>query len=660
MSSNRGEPDPSPAAQSGGLGRKLLIFASVILIGGALYFEAVRNREPEPDPEAFAAPQRFAMAESETDAADVELLDAMIRSEELIAQLEVAVGELAFSVANLEFPDQRTRDLFWPLGIEIVDLAPEPARGVALASFEPIREGGWPLANPQPGVSAPEVRLWRPLLDHVAFFDSAKFKVKKGHFLEGAEGDPQIFETTVLFTGLARMRAGAWSWLRVWQTVHWRLLDGADPEEMASWRIVLWRVDDVSRSEAPSLLFRDVLPDAIPTPAEYRRARDSIHDRLVGQRLLAKRSGDQFDKPHPHFNDIANDRHPGISVVDIDADGFDDLYVMARWGRNQFFRNQGDGTFAEIAAQLGLDIEGFSSSAVFGDFDNDGDADLFLGRTLERSAYFENVDGRFVDRSADQVTGLLPYLVSSVNAVDYDGDGLLDLYVSTYGAASAARAGYGAFLSKKQLTLLNLHLAESDSYLDAVGPPNVLLHNEGGGRLRVVDGAGPLQAYFNTYQTTWADYDGDGDPDAYLANDLAPDQLIRNDGGGRFADVTDEMGLSNFGFGMGATWGDYDRDGLQDVYVANMYSTAGTRITAQLPFLDDRYRQSADGNYLYRNEGEAFRKVSGKRQQDLHVEQTGWSWGPQFVDVDNDGFLDVAVLNGYYTAPPEVAIAGDS
>jgi hypothetical protein len=124
--------------------------------------------------------------------------------------------------------------------------------------------------------------------------------------------------------------------------------------------------------------------------------------------------------------------------------------------------------------------------------------------------------------------------------------------------------------------------------------------------------------------------------------------------------VTAELGIKYFGLGMGASWGDYDRDGRVDLYATNMYSTAGSRITAQLGFVDDRYREMAQGNYLYRNEGDQFRKVSGSTPPALPVERTGWSWGSQFVDVDNDGFLDLGVLNGFYTAPREVALSGDT
>jgi hypothetical protein len=136
--------------------------------------------------------------------------------------------------------------------------------------------------------------------------------------------------------------------------------------------------------------------------------------------------------------------------------------------------------------------------------------------------------------------------------------------------------------------------------------------------------------------------------------------MIRNDGDGTFTDVTQEMGFRELGLGMGVAWGDYDRDGRQDLYVSNMYSSAGSRITRQLRYLDRRFSQIAQGSYLYRNEGEKFRMVSGHGSPHATVAQTGWSWGSQFVDLDNDSFLDVVVLNGYYTVPSEAGRAGDT
>ena len=107
---------------------------------------------------------------------------------------------------------------------------------------------------------------------------------------------------------------------------------------------------------------------------------------------------------------------------------------------------------------------------------------------------------------------------------------------------------------------------------------------------------------------------------------------------------------------MGVSWGDYDNDGLQDLYVCNMYSKAGNRIMGKIPGLDPRIVMLAGGNSLFRNRGGHFRKVSGVEPPSLLVEKVGWAWGGQFADFDNDGFLDIYSLSGYYSAPPEIAI----
>ena len=119
----------------------------------------------------------------------------------------------------------------------------------------------------------------------------------------------------------------------------------------------------------------------------------------------------------------------------------------------------------------------------------------------------------------------------------------------------------------------------------------------------------------------------------------------------RFTDVTAVTGTEDVGFGMGASWGDYDHDGRLDLYVSNMYSKAGRRITAALPQIDPRFRRMSRGNSLFRNQGEAFRQVSGTTPDSLQVEKAGWSWGGQLADFDNDGFLDVYALSGFYTVP---------
>lgn len=181
----------------------------------------------------------------------------------------------------------------------------------------------------------------------------------------------------------------------------------------------------------------------------------------------------------------------------------------------------------------------------------------------------------------------------------------------------------------------------------------MLLVNLGEGRFALAPENNQLGLWRNSLQATWADFDEDGDPDIYVANDWADDNLFRNDGPKGFVDVTQETGTNLFGFAMGATWGDYDNDGLQDLYVSNMYSKAGRRITARIADLNPDYVRSAEGNYLYRQIDGQFELVSGLEPPALTVADAGWSWGGQFTDIDNDGFLDIYVVSGYFTAPKE-------
>ena len=147
--------------------------------------------------------------------------------------------------------------------------------------------------------------------------------------------------------------------------------------------------------------------------------------------------------------------------------------------------------------------------------------------------------------------------------------------------------------------------------------------------------------------------------DVYAANDYAPDNLFRNDGVDGFTDVTVETGTADLGFGMGATWGDYDEDGRLDLYVTNMYTKAGLRITAQLDWVDPILARAARGNTLLRNTVDGFEHVSGLEPPGLLVAAAGWGWGSQFVDLDNDSDLDLYALSGYYTAPSAVELPID-
>ena len=135
-----------------------------------------------------------------------------------------------------------------------------------------------------------------------------------------------------------------------------------------------------------------------------------------------------------------------------------------------------------------------------------------------------------------------------------------------------------------------MNAPEFNLVINAPGPPNALLQNVGAGKFEIVEMPPALRVFRNSFHASWADYDEDGDPDLYISNDYAPNNLLRNEGQGTFVDATEATGTADVGFGMGVSWGDYDHDGRQDLYVSNMYSKAGQRLYHQLPVHDQCQR----------------------------------------------------------------------
>ena len=582
---------------------------------------------------------------------------ALVGSEELILKLTPELKKLSAAAVNLKLPDEQSVGLFEDPLVQLTDIAQSP--GSDAVTVGAVRVAAWDAATATGKLPRSQLAIWEPLLDKVDHFQHATFYFIRGELTGSQGGESKRFDTELGFHGLARTKAGSWRAIHSRQRVVWsRATDTTRP----GWRIAVWEHLDMSVTDAPRQMFRTVLREALPDKEQRFRAERSLHEEKLFEVFKTGTAKLPDPKYLPYFKFDSMSKHPAISVVDIDRDGFDDVYVMARWGRNQLFRNLGNGTFAEIAGQVGLDIDGLCTGAIFGDFDNDGDADVFIGRWLEPSLYLVNMNGRFIDRSTSLVEPWLPALVTSVAAADYDGDGLLDVYFSTYAPPFRdlpdSRAA-AIFLPSADVDQLVRRFAAQDEtavYLESVGPPNVLLKNQGQGKFGPSPHQESVAQWTNTFQSTWADYDGDGDPDLYVANDFAPDFLLQNDGEDGFTDVTRQLGgEAMMGFGMGASFGDYDQDGRQDLYVSNMYSKAGMRIVSQIPGLDGRFRRAAEGNRLFRFDGNKFLLVSGAKPPALAVTKAGWSWGGQFVDVDNDGFLDIYVASGYYSAPREIA-----
>ena len=571
------------------------------------------------------------------------LLATIDRSEAVQQHLSGdALPLLALGMYQGQLPATPARALF-AATVDVVDVK-QTAEAIEVVPALGIKRQRWRIA-PAEQFHGSDIQLWEPLLAVLHSFDYAAFHIETGHFLDTEE---TIYQARLRFDASAQTGDGERAQILARLALEWQR------QEDDTWRIQRWETESLEMLTRAHAIFAEVLDEALPRDEDRARARFSRHAALVRQSF----SDSAFVAPHRYFTRQAFDRHPGISVVDIDADGYDDLYIAVRQGWNMLLHNGGDGTFIERAAQYGLDVEHHTAAALFADFDNDGDPDVFLGRTLAPSLYLVNEGGYFASR--DLGDGVLPFLAASISAADYDGDGLLDVYFSTYAArmlleavstASHAGALLADFLPADHARVLYDLSRDRIGHLihDAPGPPNVLLSNLGDGRF-----AATAAVWRNTLQATWADYDRDGDPDLYLANDFAANNLLRNDGG-TFVDVTAESGAADPGFGMGASWADYDGDGRQDLYVTNMHSSAGRRITEAAGQAGETFAPLARGNSLLRNGSEGFNLVA-----DSPVEDGGWGWGGQFLDFDNDGDLDIYALSGYYTPPREVALPEDT
>ncbi|MGK0187385.1 MAG: hypothetical protein ACI9R3_003172 [Verrucomicrobiales bacterium] len=585
---------------------------------------------------------------------DAAAIRTIVTSEEQILALTPGLASLSKGLLNLQLPDAPRRELFAPT-FDVVDL-------------EGSSEAGWQPSSDRKSSAAESGQLWSSLLDEVAYFEHAKFAIVKGSF---QDGNPKRFIADVDFSAVARMKAGHWRGLSAKLSVVWKNLPTSDDED--DWRIIDWHTGEFSSVASDQLWFQESLDEALPRPTDVVSLRRSQHHEETIKFYMEGRKG----IPHRYFATISANQKPGIAIADIDSDGDDDVYVTVRRGYNKLLENQGDGTFRETANFHGLDVKNHSTCAIFADFDNDGDPDLMLGRSLLPCKYFENNGGWF----SEMKSVVLPRLAISMSATDYNNDGLLDVYICTYrpavlggssptgGVASGSDNWPDEFLSPKVAKEYYQRHAKSHpkvqgnlfpNLLDQIGPPNVLLVNKGGGKFEPAPESAQIGIWRNSLQATWSDYDEDGDTDLYVANDWAPDHLFRNDGKDGFSDVTKVAGTTAFGFAMGATWGDYDNDGKQDLYVTNMFSKAGQRITAQVEGLNADYAESATGNYLYQQkENGTFDLVSGLKPPAMLVAKAGWGWGGQFADFNNDGWLDIYSINGYFTAPKEVATEVD-
>lgn len=315
----------------------------------------------------------------------------------------------------------------------------------------------------------------------------------------------------------------------------------------------------------------------------------------------------------------------GVASGDYDNDGDLDLYVANMGTANVLLRNDGGGTFVN-ATSGPLGDTGPSISVAWGDYDNDGDLDLYVSNTEADNRLLRNEGGgAFVDMTSTPLGG--GSRTAGIAWADYDNDSDLDLYVgsSSWGSALFRNDGDGEFTDAISGGLGGACVTwgdcdddgDLDLYLVQYGSANRLFRNDGAGVFVDIT-SGPLGDPGNGAGAAWGDYDNDGDLDIYFANHGEANKLLRNDGGGSFTDVTSGP-LGDLGGGTGVAWADYDNDGDLDLYLSNF----------------------GQANKLLRNDGGgAFTDATSGPLGD-----EGWGQGVVWIDFDNDGDQDLYLAN---------------
>jgi len=323
----------------------------------------------------------------------------------------------------------------------------------------------------------------------------------------------------------------------------------------------------------------------------------------------------------------------GAAAGDYDNDGWVDLFVTRADDTNILYRNQGNGTFAPVAPTTsGIDFASNSNGATWGDIDNDGDLDLYvttigIGRNL---LYLNNGNGTFSEAAgangaAAQNSGSGIDGRFSATFGDYDGDGYLDLYTTSW----ADLGGVGNRLFRNQ------GAANPGQFTDVTVAAGVTM-DQISNTLEEEDAGNSFG-----FSPRFADLDGDGRLDLTVAGDFGTSRLFWNNGDGTFTDGTLAAGVGTDENGMGSTIADYDRDGRLDWFVTSIYAEPGS---AEDPSGNPDANWGISGNRLYRNNGD---RTFSDATDSAGVRDGGWGWGTTFFDYDNDGDQDLVMTNGY-------------
>ena len=332
--------------------------------------------------------------------------------------------------------------------------------------------------------------------------------------------------------------------------------------------------------------------------------------------------------PDKHFAEIMGS---GGLFFDFDNDGWIDIFLVDggsiadadvnRRARHRLYHNRGNGTFEDVTDRSGIQHRGYGMGACAGDYDNDGLTDLYITNDGPNVLYRNMGNGSFTDVTAQARVGS-PLWSTSCAFADVDRDGRLDLFVTNYVQRADQNAFCGDTREKRREYCHPLNFRPS---------PSVLYHNNGDGTFTDMTaraGIAPFQG--NGLGVTIADYDDDGWPDIFVANDGVPNFLFHNEGNARFTERALVAGVSvasdgKARSGMGTAFGDVDGDGRLDLVVTNHQTE-----------MHSLFRNAGDGGFTDATVSSGIGPAT--------LRYVGF--GVVFADYDNDGDLDLAIVNG--------------
>ena len=499
-------------------------------------------------------------------------------------------------------------------------------------------------------VGAQSAQPWTKLLQRFRWLERVELVHVEGDF-EG--GSSTVWRGTLALRCSGKKYNDHWAGLRGELEILWK-------QESGAWRVEELTFRHLQEIETPQPLFLSDLDKAISDPKTRSTLIDCPARRAISEFIFDPTDAEKASRVCDPYSELMN-THSGISVVDLDGDGLDDLFILRPYNTSIFLKNIGQGRFEDQTENHNLAFPGCTSAA-FADFDNDGDPDLLLGRYRCPSLYLTNENGRFQE-SPEKLSGRLPDSVSSVSCADINGDGLVDAFLATHNYVqrtfvikealtpswsnaqeTLAPAGFVyPFLDSpeaetKHLKAL-LESPEANLYDNYPSQPSVLLINQGNGLLKKADT--PAWAYRLNFQGTFSDIDHDGDADLIMANEAGPTELLRNESGNLIA-ATDIDPTFSGDSSTACSVADLGNDGRPDILLSRNRERPGRRVIRS-PLASLSTESSPPPISL-------FSSTTAPGERGFKPE--GFLWGGQFLDLNNDGGLDLHLATGLYSAEP--------